>query len=256
VDLGLAGKRVLVTGAGKGIGLAIVRAFVAEGATVVAGSRTITPELEKLDGVTPIAVDLAAPEGPAAFVRAAGDRIDVLVNNVGVAPPRPQGFLEVTDDMWATTWNLNVMAAVRATRAALPVMLAGGGGAIVNTGSVNHRLADPLVVDYSAAKAALTSFAKSLSKEFGPSGIRVNTVAPGPVATDLWLGDHGVAATVSAARGLTPEQVEAGAKAGMVTGRFTRPEEVADLVVLLAGDRLGNVTGAEYVIDGGMITTL
>jgi NAD(P)-dependent dehydrogenase (short-subunit alcohol dehydrogenase family) len=256
VDLGLAGKRVLVTGAGKGIGLAIVRAFVAEGATVVAGSRTITPELEKLDGVTPIAVDLAAPEGPAAFVRAAGDRIDVLVNNVGVAPPRPQGFLEVTDDMWATTWNLNVMAAVRATRAALPVMLAGGGGAIVNTGSVNHRLADPLVVDYSAAKAALTSFAKSLSKEFGASGIRVNTVAPGPVATDLWLGDHGVAATVSAARGLTPEQVEAGAKAGMVTGRFTRPEEVADLVVLLAGDRLGNVTGAEYVIDGGMITTL
>jgi NAD(P)-dependent dehydrogenase (short-subunit alcohol dehydrogenase family) len=180
----------------------------------------------------------------------------VLVNNVGVAPPRPQGFLEVTDDMWATTWNLNVMAAVRATRAALPVMLAGGGGAIVNTGSVNHRLADPLVVDYSAAKAALTSFAKSLSKEFGASGIRVNTVAPGPVATDLWLGDHGVAATVSAARGLTPEQVEAGAKAGMVTGRFTRPEEVADLVVLLAGDRLGNVTGAEYVIDGGMITTL
>ncbi|MEV6850496.1 SDR family oxidoreductase [Actinoplanes sp. NPDC051411] len=256
MNLDLAGKRVLVTGAGKGIGLAIVRGFVAEGAMVVAGSRTITAELSKLDGVTPVEVDLASPHGPAELVEAAGDRIDVLVNNVGIAPPRPQGFLEVTDDMWATTWNLNVMAAVRATRAALPVMLAGGGGAIVNTGSVNHRLADPLVIDYSAAKAAMTNFAKSLSKEFGPRGIRVNTVAPGPVATDLWLGDNGVAATVSAARGLTAAQVEAGAKADMVTGRFTRPEEVADLVLLLASGRVGNVTGAEYVIDGGMITTV
>jgi NAD(P)-dependent dehydrogenase (short-subunit alcohol dehydrogenase family) len=255
MDLGLTGKRVVVTGAGKGIGLAIVRGFTAEGATVVAGSRTITPELE-IDGVTPVEVDLAAPSGPADLVAAAGDRIDVLVNNVGVAPPRPQGFLEVTDDMWAATWNLNVMAAVRTTRAALPVMLAGGGGAIVNTGSVNHRLADPLVIDYSAAKAALTSFAKSLSKEFGARGIRVNTVAPGPVATDLWLGGSGVAATVGAARGLSPEQVEAGARAEMVTGRFTRPDEVADLVVLLSAGRLGNVTGAEYVIDGGMITTI
>ncbi|MFC7275707.1 SDR family NAD(P)-dependent oxidoreductase [Paractinoplanes rhizophilus] len=256
MDLGLTGKRVVVTGAGRGIGLAIVRGFVAEGASVVAGSRHVTPDLGKLAGVTAVEVDLADPAGPGELVAAAGDRIDVLVNNVGIAPPRPQGFLEVTDDMWATTWNLNVMAAVRATRAALPVMLAGGGGSIVNTGSVNARLADPLVIDYSAAKAALTNFAKSLSKEFGPRGIRVNTVAPGPVATDLWLGDGGVAATVGAAQGIAPSDVEAGAKAAMVTGRFTRPEEVADLVLLLAGDRAGNVTGAEITIDGGMITSI
>ncbi|WP_433305658.1 SDR family NAD(P)-dependent oxidoreductase [Actinoplanes sp. CA-030573] len=256
MDLGLAGKRVVVTGAGKGIGLAIVRGFVDEGATVVAGSRRITPELAKLSGVTAVEVDLADQAGPAELVAAAGERIDVLVNNVGIAPPRPQGFLEVTDDMWAATWNLNVMSAVRATRAALPVMLAGGGGAIVNTGSVNARLADPLVIDYSAAKAALTNFAKSLSKEFGARGIRVNTVAPGPVATDLWLGGGGVAATVGAAQGIDPAQVEAGAKAAMVTGRFTRPEEVADLVLLLASDRSGNVTGAEVTIDGGLITTV
>jgi NAD(P)-dependent dehydrogenase (short-subunit alcohol dehydrogenase family) len=256
MDLGLAGKRVVVTGAGKGIGLAIVQGFVAEGAGVVAGSRSVTPELEKLDGVTSVAVDLSTPEGVRELVAAAGDRIDVLVNNVGIAPPRPQGFLEVTDDMWAATWNLNVMAAVRTTRAALPVMLAGGGGTIVNTGSVNAHLADPLVIDYSAAKAAMTNFAKSLSKEFGPRGIRVNTVAPGPVATDLWLGGGGVAATVGAARGIDPADVEAGAKAAMVTGRFTRPEEVADLVLLLASQRSGNVTGAEFTIDGGMITTV
>jgi NAD(P)-dependent dehydrogenase (short-subunit alcohol dehydrogenase family) len=256
MDLGLAGKRVVVTGASRGIGLAVVRGFAAEGATVVAGARRVTPELEKLDGVTAVEVDLADPAGPARLVAAAGERIDVLVNNVGIAPPRPQGFLEITDEMWATTWNLNVMSAVRATRAALPIMLAGGGGSIVNTGSVNARLADPLVIDYSAAKAALTNFAKSLSKEFGPRGIRVNTIAPGPVATDLWLGKGGVAATVGAAQGIDPADVEAGAKAAMVTGRFTRPEEVADLVLLLAGDRFPNMTGAELTIDGGMTSML
>src|SRR3954449_6005221 len=249
MDLDLRGKRVVVTGASRGIGLAIVRGFVAEGATVVAGARRVTPELAKIDGVTAVAVDLADPAGPAQLVAAAGDRIDVLVNNVGIAPPRPQGFLEVTDDMWAATWNLNVMSAVRATRAALPVMLAGGGGAIVNTGSVNARLADPLVVDYSAAKAALLNLAKSLSKEFGAQGVRVNTVAPGPVATDLWFGPDGGAATVGGARGVDRDDVVAGAAAAMVTGRFTRPEEVADLVLLLASPRTANVTGAEFTID-------
>jgi len=84
----------------------------------------------------------------------------------------------------------------------------------------------------------------------------VNTVAPGPVATELWLGGHGVAETVGAARGLSPADVRAGAEAAMVTGRFTRPDEVADLVLLLASGRTGNVTGAEFTIDGGMITTV
>lgn len=259
MELNLTGQHVVVTGAGAGIGLAITRGFAAEGAYVVAGSRRITPELEELaDGgrVTPVEVDLAGPGGPAELVAAAGERVDVLVNNVGSATSRPAGFLAVTDEMWAATWNLDVMAAVRAIRAALPVMLAAGGGVIVNTGSVNARLADPLVVDYSAAKAALTNLAKSLSKEFGPRGIRVNTVAPGPVATALWLGGHGVAETVGAARGIDPAAVRAGAEAAMVTGRFTRPEEVADLVLLLASERTGNVTGAEFTIDGGMIDTI
>jgi NAD(P)-dependent dehydrogenase (short-subunit alcohol dehydrogenase family) len=255
MDLRLDGKHVVVTGAGRGIGLAVTRAFAAEGATVVAGTRRSNADLKEIAGVTVVEVDLAEADGPERLVAAAGERIDVLVNNVGVAPPRTQGFLEVSDEMWSATWNLDVMSMVRATRAALPLML-GHGGAIVNTGSVNARLADPLVVDYSAAKAAMTNLAKSLSKEFGPRGIRVNTVAPGPVATDLWLGDGGVAATVGAATGQDPREVEAGAAAAMVTGRFTRPEEVADLIVLLASDRLGNVTGAEFAIDGGMITTV
>src|SRR3954447_13878553 len=237
--MGLQGSVAVVTGASKGIGLAIARALVAEGARVVAGALHGSPELAALDGVTALEVDLSTPDGPARLVEAAGDRIDVLVNNVGAAPPRLEGFLAITDEMWHTTWNLDLMAAVRATRAALPVMLACGGGSIVNIASLNARLPDPAVMDYSAAKSALVSFAKSLSKEFGGRGIRVNNVDPGPVATDLWLGDDDVAARISRAGGQSPAEVAAAA-AGMVTGRFSTPEEVADLVVVLAGARTAN----------------
>ena len=256
MELGLRGKRVVVTGASRGIGLAIVRGFVAEGATVVAGARRVTPELEKLEGVTAVAVDLAGADGPARLVAAAGDRIDVLVNNVGIAPPRPQGFLEVTDDMWAATWNLNVMSAVRATRAALPHLLAAGDGRIVTVSSINARLPDPLVIDYSAAKAALSNFCKALSKEVGPRGVRINTVSPGPVATALWQGDGGVAATVGQSRGVDPGEVARDAAAQAATGRFTLPSEVADLVLFLASRRSGNITGADFAVDGGLIDAL
>jgi len=121
---------------------------------------------------------------------------------------------------------------------------------------VNAALPDPLVIDYSAAKAALSNLSKSLSKELGAHGIRVNTISPGPVATDLWLGENGVAQSVARAGGGSPDEVAAGAAAAAVTGRFTRPEEVADLVLVLASDRFGNVTGADFRIDGGLIPTL
>jgi NAD(P)-dependent dehydrogenase (short-subunit alcohol dehydrogenase family) len=151
---------------------------------------------------------------------------------------------------------VNFLAAMRTTRAALPAMLAVGHGVIVNTGSVNSYLPDPAVMDYSAAKAALANFAKALSKEVGPHGIRVNSVSPGPVATDLWLGTAGVAATVSAATGIDPTDVAGQAASQMVTGRFTTPAEVADLVLFLASERAANITGANFAIDGGLVQTL
>src|SRR4051812_38081380 len=257
MELGLEGSVAVVTGASKGIGLAISRALVAEGVHVVAGARESSEALEGLTGpgsVQPVVVDLSTASGPAELVAAAlsRGRVDILVNNVGQVTPRLNGFLMVTDEHWLRSINLNLMAAVRTTRAALPSMLARGRGAIVTTSSVNSFLPDPAVIDYSAAKSALTNFSKSLSKEVGSSGIRVNTVSPGPVATDLWLGDQGVAAAVGRASGRDPEAVAKAAVAQSATGRFTRPDEVAALVALLASDRVaGNITGSDFVIDGG-----
>jgi NAD(P)-dependent dehydrogenase (short-subunit alcohol dehydrogenase family) len=262
MDLHLSGKTAVVTGGSKGIGLAITEALVEEGVDVVVGARKPTAELSRLEErgrVHPVYADLTRPEGPAELIAAAVatlGRLDLLVNNVGAVRPRTGGFLSVTDEDWVGALTVNFLAAVRTTRAALPHLLDHGRGTIVTVNSVNATLPDPLVIDYSAAKAALASFSKSLSKEVGPRGIRVNTVSPGPVSTELWLGDGGVAAAVARATGSAPGAVAEQAAAEAVTGRFTRPREVADLVLLLASDRTANVTGADFVIDGGLTTTL
>jgi NAD(P)-dependent dehydrogenase (short-subunit alcohol dehydrogenase family) len=260
MDLALAGRVAIVTGASKGIGLAITQALVSEGVHVIAGARESSSALEALQQqglLRFVKVDLSTESGPLELVAAAGTpgRIDILVNNVGAVTPRLTGFANVTDDQWSASLSLNLMAAVRTTRAVLPAMIAAGRGSIVTTSSVNAFLPDPKVIDYSAAKAALTNFSKSLSKEVGPAGIRVNTVSPGPVATELWLGANGMAASIAQADGGDAAKVAEQAAAGAVTGRFTQPSEIADLVVFLASDRAGNITGADFVIDGGLTTT-
>ena len=254
----LQGRTAVVTGASRGIGLAVVEALAGAGATVVAGSRRTSAALDALveaGGVSWVPVDLAESGAAEHLVEAAGGRIDVLVNNVGSAPVRTGGFLSVTDQDWQRALDLNLLTAVRVTRAALPLMLAAGRGSVVTVGSVNATLPDPTVIDYSAGKAALVAFSKALSKEVGPKGIRVNTVSPGPVETDLWLGGDGVAATVSAAAGIAPEDVVAQVAATTATGRFSLPAEVAELVLFLAGDRARNITGSDLIIDGGFIPT-
>ncbi|MPY35357.1 SDR family oxidoreductase [Streptomyces adustus] len=262
-DAGLTGRTVVVTGAGRGIGLAVVEAFLAAGSRVVAASRSRTDALDEQvkqgAELTVVEVDLATPGGPAALVAeavAVHGGVDVLVNNVGAVRPRVDGFLSVTDEDWDWTFTVNLMSAVRTTRAALPHLLATGAGRIVTVSSVNGRLPDPLVIDYGAAKAALTNFCKALSKEVGPRGVRVNTISPGPVETALWQGTGGVADTVGRSRGVDPGEVARGAAGQSVTGRFSRPSEVADLVLYLAGPSAANITGADFVIDGGLVESL
>jgi NAD(P)-dependent dehydrogenase (short-subunit alcohol dehydrogenase family) len=255
----LQGKVAVVTGASKGIGLAVTRVLAGEGAAVVAGARTIDA-LEGIDGVTARAADLAAPGGPEALVAAAvGEhgRVDVLVNNVGGVRVRLDGFLAITDADFEQSLQLNFLSAVRATRAAVADMLPRRDGVIVNVASVNAFFQpDGLVIDYGAAKAALLNTSKALSQELGPKGIRINCVSPGQVATDLWLGDSGVAATIGQATGTDAATVREQAVAGIATGRFSTAEEVATLVALLASPRSANVTGCNYVIDGGLVKTM
>jgi NAD(P)-dependent dehydrogenase (short-subunit alcohol dehydrogenase family) len=261
MDLALGGKVAVVTGAGKGIGLAVTKALAAEGALVFAGSRQVET-LEGIAGVTPVPGDLAAPDGPASLVGRALDehgRVDVLVNNVGAVRQRLDGFLGTSDDEFEWALKMNFFIALKTTRAVLPAMVEVGSGAIVNIASVNAFFEpDAGVLDYGAAKAALVNLAKSLSQEFGPKGIRVNCISPGPVATDLWLGEGGVADTVAKATGTdfdTARENVVAAIGGFATGRFTEPEEVADLACFLASDRAANVTGSNYLIDGGLIKT-
>ena len=258
MDLHLTDKVAVVTGANKGIGLAITKALVAEGAYVVAGSLS-TENLDGLDRVTAVAVDLVAEDGPALLVQKAIDehgRLDVLVNNVGAVRIRVDGFLATSDEEFEWALKMDFFTALRATRAALGPMLEQGSGSIVNIASVNSFFQpDAATIDYGVAKAAVVNLSKSLSQEFGPKGIRVNCVSPGQVSTDLWLGEHGVAATFADATGVDADTIRTTAAAAIATGRFTTPEEVATLVTMLASDRTANVTGVNYVIDGGLIKT-
>jgi NAD(P)-dependent dehydrogenase (short-subunit alcohol dehydrogenase family) len=235
MDLNLAGKVAVVTGAGKGIGLAVTKALAGEGAHVIAGSLT-TGSLANLKGVTPMAVDLTTADGPAQLIGRAIEehgRLDVLVNNVGAVRMRLEGFFGTSDEDFAWAMQMNFFIALRASRAALTAMVDKGTGALVN-------------------------LTKTLAQEFGPRGIRVNAVSPGPVSTDLWLGEHGVAQTVAKATGVdadTARKTIISGIGGFATGRFTTPEEVATLITFLASDRTANVTGVNYVIDGGLIKT-
>ena len=262
MDLKLKNKIAVVTGASKGIGLAITRALADEGAHVVAGARG-TESLAGIDGVTAVALDLSKPETPVQLIQRALDdhgRVDVLVNNVGAVRLRLGGFLGTSDEEFEWAMQMNFFAALRATRAALVPMVKQGGGAIVNVASVNAFFQpDAGPIDYGAAKAALVNLAKSISQEFGPKGIHINSVSPGPVSTDLWLGKGGVADTVAKATGVDPDTARKNVVAsigGFATRRFTTPEEVATLVCFLASERASNITGANYVIDGGLIKTI
>jgi NAD(P)-dependent dehydrogenase (short-subunit alcohol dehydrogenase family) len=261
MDLHLSGKTAVVTGASKGIGLAVTKALVDAGAHVVAGSRTPGEQLPLLEGsgqVSFVSVDLTQPGAAEELIAAAASRggIDVLINNVGGATNRPGGLASIPDDEWRASWELNLMGVVRPTRAALPEIERRGGGSIVMVSSINAYLPTPNAYDYCAAKAAVAAFAKALSKDLAPKNIRVNAVSPGAVATEKWTEQGGLADGYAAFSGQTPDEVRAALARTTPTGRFSTPEEVADLVVFLASDRAGNITGSDYRIDGGYVATI
>ncbi|MER7078681.1 NAD(P)-dependent dehydrogenase, short-chain alcohol dehydrogenase family [Saccharopolyspora kobensis] len=259
MGIDLAGKNAVVTGASRGIGLAVVRELVSCGARVLGGARAPSPALSE---ATPhvLAVDLATSDGPARLVEhAIGEfgGIDVLINNVSGSESQDGGFLDVSEESWHREFEATFFSAVRATRAGLSSLVERR-GSVVMVGSVHSRLPLPGVVAYSAAKSALASVTKALSEEFAPQGVRVNSVSPGLVRTAVWTGPDSEGAKLARQYGVSQEELLAGlpAQAGVTTGVFSEPEEIARLIVLVASGVLPNLTGAEIVLDGGMIKTL
>lgn len=260
MELNLNGKTAIVTGAGRGIGLATVQALAAEGVRVAGVTRTTTPEL-KDSGAYLVQADLSTADGVATAMDSALTElsgVDLLVNNVGAGDDvQLAGFLDVDDIVWARVLDLNLLSTVRASRAVLPSLIERR-GSIVNISSINSRLPAVAPVAYAASKAALAALGKSLAEEFGPRGVRVNTVSPGVVRTAIWTGPDSVGSTAAAASGMDhatfldriPEAF------GITTGRVTEAAEVAALIAFLLSDVAANITGADYVIDGGTLKTL
>ncbi len=264
MDFGLAGKVAVVTGGSKGIGLAVTRSLLDEGAQVVVGSRTLSHELQELTGALKhVPVDLTDPQAPARLIDEAAQHfggVDILVNNAGGPPPGvvlPHfGFLSLSDQEWQSMVDFNLFSAVRACRAAIPAMIDRGGGAIVNISSGHGRQPSAVNVHYGAAKAAMINLTKALSEEFGPQGIRVNGVCPGPVLTPWWTEKGGAADVLAEQTGSARDDVltkVAPEMMALATGRLVDPQEIADVVVLLASPRSASTIGAEVVVDAGWL---
>ncbi|THV33625.1 oxidoreductase [Glycomyces buryatensis] len=259
MDLGINGKTAIVTGASRGIGLAIVRALAEEGVRVVGAARTITPELEKVAAAT-VSADLSTKEGVTTLVEQSLETlggIDYLVNNVGAGDAAGMtigSFLDVGNDQWESIFNLNLFSAVWTTRAALPSILERR-GAIVNLSSVNAKVPSTSPVGYGEAKAALTAFTKRISEEFAPQGVRANTISPGVIGSSLWRDAGSFGEKIAEAYGVPHEDFLQAIpqQFGIASGRIGEPEEVADLVAFLLSDRAANIHGADYVIDGGTL---
>lgn len=256
-DLGLTGRRALVTGGTKGVGAAVVEALRDAGVTVITAARKV-PEAAP-EGVVHIAADLTTAQGCRTVADAVLDRlggVDVIVNVLGGSSAPAGGFARLSDGEWEAALNQNLMPAVRIDRALLPAMIAQGSGVIIHVTSIQRELPLPeSTTAYAAAKAALSTYSKSLSKEVAPKGIRVVRVSPGWVETEAAVR---LAQRLAAEAGTTYEggkKIIMDSLGGIPLGRPARPGEVADLITFLVSPRAASITGVEYVIDGGTVPT-
>jgi len=239
VDLQLRDTVCLVTGSTAGIGLETASLLRGEGAVVVTTGRS--------GGEIP--ADLARAGEPERVVRETIERhgrLDVLVNNVGGTEIRR--LEDLGDEDWQASFEINLMSAVRATRAALPHMRERGSGTIVNVSSTAAKRPSTGMPDYSVMKAAMLSFSRLVADLYAKDGIRCNAVTPGPTATQAWIGDGGLADQQG-----DRDEVLAKVGAGRPLGRLAEPGEIAAVVAFLCSPRSSYVTGAAWSADGGTV---
>jgi NAD(P)-dependent dehydrogenase (short-subunit alcohol dehydrogenase family) len=257
-DLGLKGRRALVTGGTKGAGRAVVDALASLGAEVLTTARGPASDLP--EGIHFAMADLTTPGGckvVAEEIAARMGGVDIIVHMVGGSTAPAGGFAALDEDEWQNELNLNLLPAVRLDRALLPGLIAQGHGVIIHVSSIQRLMPLPdATTAYAAAKAALSAYSKSLSKEVAPKGVRVMRVSPGWIETEA-----AVALVERIARDDGSDYAAAQAKlmsslGGIPLGRPSKPEEVANLVVFLASARASAITGAEYLIDGGTVPTV
>lgn len=254
----ISGRRALVTGASAGIGAAVVRGLVARGVTVACCARSqhgldelvasIDAEGER-ELVYPYVADMGDAESTAAFLDAVASEVgdvDIVVNNVGASPSR--NFLFMTDDEWSELFQLNLMSAVRCTRAFLPHMRRQKWGRVVMVSTGAAKNPDASLVDYAASKAAMVSVAKSLARKYGADNVLVNSVLPGLVHTSMW---DRAAGEIAESSGTSVESVFAARSANVPLGRFGTPEEIANVVLFLCSEEASYVNGAAIDVDGG-----
>jgi 3-oxoacyl-[acyl-carrier protein] reductase len=266
MQTGLSGKTVFITGGANGIGRATALAFASEGAHVAmidhdAEELASAADEIKAKGVRAYAVvgDLGSANGVMKSVSEAlaqlPDGVDVLINNVGHADPKP--FMEITDENWDRTFQLNFMSAVRVTRQVLPILRQKERAVILNNASDLARQPEAAPADYGALKAALLSLTKSLARSEAPK-IRVNAVAPGPIWSKFWLRPGGFADGLSAIHNMPPRQAVAHEMKlrQLPLGRLGEPIEVANIMIFLASDLSSYVTSSVWGVDGGSIRSL
>jgi NAD(P)-dependent dehydrogenase (short-subunit alcohol dehydrogenase family) len=257
MDLGLHDRICLVTGSTAGIGLETARLLAAEGARVVVTGRDperVERARREADAALGVVADLAVPSAPAQLVaeteREVGP-VDCLVNNVGEA--YQASFEELTDEQWDSMWQLNLMSYVRGIRAVLPAMKAARSGVIVNVSSTAGKRPSTAMPNYSVTKAAVLSLSRLVADLHAKDGIRCNAVAPGPTATQAWLGDGGLADQQGARSAKTRDEVLAAVGAARPLGRLAEPQEIASVIVFLCSDRASYVTGSAWSADGGTV---
>lgn len=252
-----AGKRVLISGGTRGLGRATVDRFLAGGARVITSARGT---LESIEGVEFVQADLTTADGGEAVAKAALDRlggIDILAHVLGGSTTPGGGFVALTDDHWLSELNLNLLATVRLDRLLIPQMIERGSGAVVHVTSIQSVLPLPdATTAYAAAKAALRTYSKSISKELGPKGVRVNIVSPGWIMTE---GTDVFLKRIQDANGGTLEdarQLVLKGLGGIAIGRGAEPLEVAEAIAFLASERASSIHGSEIVVDGGTVPTV